>query len=413
MTNKYQEEPEGYTLSTVAAEAARCLLCHDAPCSKACPAHVDPARFIRSVRFRNFKGAAETIRENNALGAVCARVCPTERYCESACTRAKIDRPIDIGGIQRFVTDFEAADKMEILHKGKPNGKKVAIIGAGPSGLQAAVTLLEQGFAVDVYDAHDKAGGYLSYGIPEYRLPQEIVDIEVNRIKKLGANFKLGTKVGQDVAFDDLKANYDAVLVAIGFSAAKTLPMFDHNIVAESAIAFLKEVRETHGEHMNLPDDVLVIGGGDVAMDASTTLKKLGVAHVTDVAYEEFKEFLASKKELAGTRKAGVTLIDGYVPTAVDRNKVTFKHRFADNELTITADKIILAIGQKLDASGIDIDVQHNEVPIYGHQYRTKDNKVFVTGDITPGDQTVVWAVQKGKEAANAIAQELGGQKDD
>ena len=141
MTSKYETESKGYTMTTVMQEAARCLLCHDAPCSQACPAHTNPAKFIRSVLFRNVKGAAETIRENNALGSICARVCPTERYCEKACTRAKIDGPIDIGGIQRYVTDMERKMNMKILKAGKPNGMSIAIIGSGPSGLQAATTL--------------------------------------------------------------------------------------------------------------------------------------------------------------------------------------------------------------------------------------------------------------------------------
>ena len=176
MTSKYQTEAKGYTMTTVMQEAARCLLCEDAPCSKACPAHTNPAKFIRSVRFRNVKGAAETIRENNALGAICARVCPTERYCESACTRAKIDGPIDIGGIQRYVTDMERKENMQILHAGKPNGMNIALIGSGPAGLQAVTTLLQKGYAVDIYEKNAKAGGYLTYGIPEYRLPESIVE---------------------------------------------------------------------------------------------------------------------------------------------------------------------------------------------------------------------------------------------
>ena len=151
MTKKYTEELErGYSVSTVMEEAQRCLLCYDAPCSKACPAGTDPAKFIRSVRFRNFKGAAETIRVNNVLGAVCARVCPTERYCESGCSRCGIDKPIDIGGIQRFVTDFEAACGMKVLEKGAANGKRIAVIGSGPAGLQAAATLLQLGYEVEI-----------------------------------------------------------------------------------------------------------------------------------------------------------------------------------------------------------------------------------------------------------------------
>ena len=172
MATPYTEElGQAYTGATVAQEAARCLLCHDAPCSKGCPASTDPASFIRSVRFRNFKGAAATIRSNNALGAVCARVCPTERTCELACSRTGIDRPIDIGGIQRFVCDFEESCGMEVLAAGTPNGKSVAIVGSGPAGLQAAASLRVLGYAVDIYEAEKAAGGVLRYGIPEYRLP--------------------------------------------------------------------------------------------------------------------------------------------------------------------------------------------------------------------------------------------------
>lgn len=412
MTSKYNQEPKGYTMSTVMQEAARCLLCEDAPCSKACPAHTNPAKFIRSVRFRNVKGAAETIRENNALGAICARVCPTERYCEKACTRAKIDGPIDISGIQRYVTDMERKENMQILHAGKDNGMSIAIIGSGPAGLQAATTLRQKGYAVDIYEKQAKAGGYLTYGIPEYRLPEAIVDYEVQRIVNLGANIKYNVTVGKDITMDELKVKYNAVIVAIGASAAKTIPMFEHNICTESAISFLARAKENKG-NIDVPDNVLVIGGGDVAMDVVTTLKKLDVPHVTNVVYEEFDEFRASKKELEGAQKAGVTIIDGYEPKEVHQNCATFKHRKIDSELTITADKIILAVGQKVDADGLDIDIQHNEIPFREARYHTKDPKVFATGDIVDGDKTVVVAVQKGKEVAEEIDRVLGGQNND
>ena len=135
MSEKYLKEYEaGFTPRLVMEEASRCLLCHDAPCSQACPAGTDPAKFIRSVRFKNFKGAAETVRINNVLGAICARVCPTERYCQQGCSRSGIDKPIDIGRIQRYVTDFEDACKMDILEVKPSNGKKVAVVGAGPAG---------------------------------------------------------------------------------------------------------------------------------------------------------------------------------------------------------------------------------------------------------------------------------------
>lgn len=405
MTRGYSDETQqGYTMDTVMEEAQRCLLCLDAPCSAACPAGTDPARFIRSVRFRNLKGAAETIRENNAIGGVCARVCPTERYCQQACSRCGIDRPIDIGGIQRFVTDFEETVGMEILKKGAANGKKIGIIGSGPSGLQAAAALLGLGYEVHIYEKSEKAGGYLRYGIPEYRLPERVVDREIEKIEKMGAEFHCGTDIGTDCTMDELKETYDAVLVAAGASVGKWLPMFEGNDRTETAVEFLARVKEKGGKE-EVPDHVVVIGGGDVAMDAATTLKRLGAKRVTDVAYEELCEFLASEKELEGARQAGVTIIDGYIPEQVDGNTVTFKHRHMDARLCLGADKIILAVGQKPDVKSLGLEMEGNEAKADG--YRTADPKVFVTGDLAEGDKTVVWAVRKGKEAAQAIHESL------
>lgn len=405
MTKKYSQELEqGYTMSAVMEEAQRCLLCHDAPCSNACPAGTDPAKFIRSVRFRNFKGAAETIRSNNALGAACARICPTERYCEQGCSRCGIDKPINIGGIQRFVTDFEEACGMKVLEKGEANGKSVAVVGSGPAGLQAAATLLQLGYAVDVYEKGAKAGGFLRSGIPEYRLPDAVVDSEVARIAELGANFKYNTEVGKD-GLEDLKAKYDAVLVAVGIGQPMMLEMFEGNPYAVPAVTFLAEVDEKKGE-VDLPDNALVIGGGDAAMDVATTLKMLGVQNVTTVTRKELSDFRASKAELETARAQGVTIVDGYAPVAVDGKVVTFRHRKLNSELKIEADKIVLAVGQKTDADKLGLKIVKNEVDFEGYQ---ADGKVFVAGDIAKGDKTAVWAVRKGKAAAYEIHNYLGG----
>lgn len=405
MTKKYSQELEqGYTMSTVMEEAQRCLLCHDAPCSNACPAGTDPAKFIRSVRFRNFKGAAETIRSNNALGAACARICPTERYCEQGCSRCGIDKPINIGGIQRFVTDFEEACGMKVLEKGPANGKSVAIVGSGPAGLQAAATLLQLGYAVDVYEKNAKAGGFLRSGIPEYRLPDAVVDTEVARIAELGANFHYNTDICKD-GLEQLKANYDAVLVAVGIGQPMMLEMFEGNPYAVPAVTFLAEVDEKKGE-VDLPDNALVIGGGDAAMDVATTLKMLGVQNVTTVTRKELSDFRASKAELETARAQGVTIVDGYAPVAVDGKVVTFRHRKLNSELKIEADKIVLAVGQSTDADKLGLKIVKNEVDFEGYQ---ADGKVFVAGDIAKGDKTAVWAVRKGKAAAYEIHNYLGG----
>ncbi|EAA1745493.1 dihydropyrimidine dehydrogenase, partial [Escherichia coli] len=204
--NYLDELTPAFTPLLAIKEASRCLLCHDAPCSQACPAQTDPGKFIRSIYFRNFKGAAETIRENNALGAVCARVCPTEKLCQSGCTRAGVDAPIDIGRLQRFVTDFEQQTGMEIYQPGTKTLGKVAIIGAGPAGLQASVTLTNQGYDVTIYEKEAHPGGWLRNGIPQFRLPQSVLDAEIARIEKMGVTIKCNNEVGNTLTLEQLKA---------------------------------------------------------------------------------------------------------------------------------------------------------------------------------------------------------------
>lgn len=393
-----------YTPLTAMEEASRCLLCEDAPCSADCPAGTDPGRFIRSIRFLNDEGAAATILSNNALGDVCARVCPTERYCERRCTRAEVDRPIDIKGLQRFATDFAAALSMEVLEAGPDTGRSVAVVGSGPGALQAAATLRRMGHAVDVYERDTVAGGMLAHGIPAYRLPDDVVAAAVSRIERLGAKVHTGVRVGAGCAVtcQGLLEDHDALLVDVGFSAGKTIPIFDGDPAVELAVDFLARVRAAEGE-VTVPDNVLVIGGGDVAMDVSTTLKRLGARTVTDVVWEESDAFLASEEELAGARGAGVTLVDGYAPVAADGGVVTFRHRVIDAELTVRADLVILAVGQRADVCGLDIDLELDGNEVAGGGPATSVPRVFVTGDLMAGDKTVVWAVRKGKMAAAAI----------
>ena len=402
MSEKYMKEYEaGFNPRLVMEEASRCLLCHDAPCSKACPAGTDPAKFIRSVRFKNVKGAAETVRVNNILGAICARVCPTERYCQLGCSRSGIDKPIDIGRIQRYVTDSEDAFKMDILEVKKPNGKKVAVIGSGPAGLSVAGYLQMEGYSVTIFEKDAKAGGYLRYGIPEYRLPTTVVDKEIKRIEKLGVTIETNHPV-EDV--NTLKKEYEAVVVATGHSKGKMLPIFEGKRFVKTAVDFLHEVKRRKG-NIKVPENVLVIGGGDVAMDTVTTLKLLGVKQVTDVVYETFEEFKASKKELSGAQEQGVSIIDGYVPVALKGKKVVFEHRFIKAKLEVKADLIILAVGQYTEANKFGFEVNKLQEVTNGNK-----NGIFVCGDIAPGgEKTVVYAVKNAKEVASSVKKYLGG----
>ena len=404
MSKNYLEEYDAaFTPKLVMEEASRCLLCHDAPCSKSCPAGTDPAKFIRSVRFRNVKGAAETVRINNILGAICARVCPTERYCQQGCSRSGIDKPIDIGRIQRYITDFEDSLKMDILEKKPNNGKKVAVVGSGPAGLSSAGYLALEGFEVTIFEKEAKAGGFLRYGIPEYRLPSPVVDKEIKRIEKLGVKIICNSPV-EDL--EKLKKEFDAVVVACGFNKGKVLPIFAGKRFVKTAVDFLHNAKKKKG-NIKLPENVLVIGGGDVAMDTVTTLKLLGVPHVTDVVYETFAEFKASKKELMNSQEQGVTIIDGYIPVSLKGKTVKFQHRFIPSELKIKADLIILAVGQYTEAGLLGLEVKKTQ-EVEETNNRVKDN-LFVAGDIAHGEKTVVYAVRSGKEVCYAVKKFLGG----
>lgn len=410
MSEKYQEEYEvGFTPRLVMEEASRCLLCLDAPCSSSCPAGTDPAKFIRSLRFKNVKGAAETVRINNILGAICARVCPTERYCQEGCSRSGIDKPIDIGRIQRYITDFEDALKMDILEVKESNGKKVAVVGSGPAGLTVAAELAKDGYQVTIYEKDAKAGGYLRYGIPEYRLPNEVVDKEIKRIVELGVDIVLNTKIGEDVKIEQLRKENDAVILAVGYSEGKMLPMFENNRKVIKAVDWLKKCKDKKGK-VKVPENVLVVGGGDVAMDVVTSLKLLGCPHVTDVVYEQFSEFRASKKELNNAQEQGVTIIDGYVPVAVARGGIVkFKHRVIPAELKVKADLIILAVGQVPNVDNLGVNLEKGEVNARG--CRVPDTNIFFAGDIGHGEKTVVWGVRSGKEVAFEVKRFLGGKK--
>ncbi|BBR59618.1 MULTISPECIES: NAD(P)-dependent oxidoreductase [Enterobacteriaceae] len=400
--HEYQAELiPAFTPLLAIKEASRCLLCHDAPCSQSCPAETDPGKFIRSVYFRNIKGAAETIRENNALGAVCARVCPTEKLCQQGCSRSGIDTPIDIGRLQRFVTDFEQQTAMQIYQPGRKDKGKVAIIGAGPAGLQASVTLTNLGYDVTLFEKEAQPGGWLRHGIPEFRLPQKVLDTEIARISEMGVTIRCGCEVGKNLTLAELKTDYRAVLLTVGMSKGSTLPLFNDASQVEIAVDFLQHAR-TSGGNISVPQSALIVGGGDVAMDVASTLKILGCPSVTCVAREEMAEFPASDKEFTTTQALGVSIIDGFTPVAVTGNNVTFQHVRLPGELTLTAERIYLAVGQRAELEAFaGIQAQRNIVET--RNYQTRDPQLFAAGDIVKGDKTVVYAVKTGKEAAQAI----------
>ncbi len=413
-----QEVVPPFTPSTAMEEASRCLLCLDAPCSRDCPAGTDPGAFIRSIRFENFKGSAEIIRKNNILGGICGRVCPVEVLCEEACSRTDIDRPIEIGRLQRFATDYEKATNYKVLEPVPATKEKVAMIGSGPGSLAAATELALKGYGVTVFDDKEKPGGVLTYGIVPSRLPQYIVDEEIQYIKDLGVEFVQKTRVGKDVSIDELKKRgFKAFMIGAGMQAGKTLdiPGIELDGVVR-AVDYLAEARTSDGK-TDTGKNVVVIGGGDVAMDCASTARLLGGQ--STILYRRTREEMpATKEEVTHCEHIGVRFYWTFTPEEIigENNAVKGikgKGSRDASYIFLEADKVVLAIGQEPeDLTGMVPGLrfsEHNKFIISENQDgKTNLPDVFVAGDIVGGARkTVVHAVEAGKKAAESIDEYL------
>ena len=403
--NYTAEAVAGFTHRTAMEEAARCLLCHDAPCSKGCPAGTDPAKFIRSIRFRNDRGAAETIRENNILGGTCARVCPYDILCEEACSRCGIDKPIEIGKLQRYAIEQEEAYGMKTLSAPEKKVGNVACVGAGPASLAVAAELAKAGYNVTILEREAKAGGVLTYGIVPSRLPQAVVDHDIAQVEGLGVKFQFNT----EVKAADLDA-YDAVFVGAGLWA-DNLPKIDGIELdgVYAAVDFLKEAR-TKAEGFNPGKKVLVVGGGDVAVDCAVSAKLLGAEDVKIVYRRTLEEAPGNMTEFHYALSLGIGMTTGMAPAAVKGNgkveAVEFKG-FRDEaaELTLSADTIVFATGQKAEdmAAVAGVKVTDKGTIAADDAGATDVEKIFAAGDIVNGGKTVVEAVAAGKVAAASM----------
>ena len=403
--NYTAEAVAGFNHRTAMEEAARCLLCHDAPCSKGCPAGTDPAKFIRSIRFRNDRGAAETIRENNILGGTCARVCPYDRLCEEACSRCGIDKPIEIGKLQRYAIEQEEAYGMKTLSAPEKKVGNVACVGAGPASLAVAAELAKAGYNVTILEREAKAGGVLTYGIVPSRLPQAVVDHDIAQVEGLGVKFQFNT----EVKAADLDA-YDAVFVGAGLWA-DNLPKIDGIELdgVYAAVDFLKEAR-TKAEGFNPGKKVLVVGGGDVAVDCAVSAKLLGAEDVKIVYRRTLEEAPGNMTEFHYALSLGIGMTTGMAPAAVKGNgkveAVEFKG-FRDEaaELTLSADTIVFATGQKAEdmAAVAGVKVTDKGTIAADDAGATDVEKIFAAGDIVNGGKTVVEAVAAGKVAAASM----------
>jgi len=406
---KYTSEAvAGFTHRTALEEAARCLLCHDAPCSKSCPAETDPAKFIRSIRFRNPKGAAEVIRENNVLGGSCARICPYDNLCEEACSRCGIDRPIEIGKLQRYAIEQEKAFKMKTLKApAKKKAGKVACVGAGPASLACAAELAKAGYKVTIFEREEKAGGVLTYGITPSRLPQAVVDHDVAQVKGLGVKFEFGKEVGKKV--DLSKMDFDAIFIGAGLWGSVLPDIAGTDLKGVyTAVDFLKNAR-TKKDTFKFGDKVVVVGGGDVAVDCAISAKLLGASDVRIVYRRTLEEAPGHMAEFHYALDLGIGITTNMAPLALEgKSKLqfaTFKGRDKKSELKLAADTIVFAIGQKAEDMTKIMPVNLNDKGGVKANSSGKTNlaKVFAAGDVVNGGKTVVDAVREGKNAATSI----------
>lgn len=382
---------KGLDSRTAMAEASRCLLCHDAPCSNACPAGTDPARFIRSLRFKNVWGAAETIRENNPLGGSCAFICPVNELCEGACVRAGLDHPVQIAKLQRFVTGQERKMDMTILKAGSPNGKKVACIGAGPASLACASVLAREGCQVTIFEQSSQPGGMLSLGIPRFRLPQEIIDFDLARIEKLGVEFRYNTTLSAN-GINELMKQVDAVFIGAGLWKPKTLDLPGKNLDGIiHAIDYLQNARRYGPSEKG--NRIVVIGDGDVAMDCATTAQALGAVSVKLVFCRPIADASANIAETLLAVNMGIPVLTEFFPKTINgkSGRVTdISFTGADNRsvMNLQTDKVILAVGQERSDELANVP---------------KQKGLFSGGDWANGGKTVVAAIAEGKKAGQAI----------
>lgn len=402
-----------------------------APCKAACPAHVPIQAYINLAKNGKYREALAMIKTENPFPSVCGRVC--NKRCEDACTRGTIDKPVSIDAIKKFVADLELRSKDRYVPEkivqsvyGKFD-EKIAIIGAGPAGLSAAYYLAEMGYKPTVFEKNAAPGGMLTYGIPSYKLEKDVIEAEIDVIRALGAEIKCGVEVGKDITIQQLKEQgYKAFYIAIGCQGGRRPGVA--NDTAEGTDIAVEYLRKSYETRENYEGDVVVVGGGNVAVDCARNAHRLGAKSVKMFSLEQREEMPASKEEIAETLAEDIEVNNGWGPKEVlvdDKGAVTgivFKRcvrvfdenkRFApvydDNDtMTVDAGKIVFAIGQAIEwgklLEGTKVTFWHGNYPMADKlTYQTADEDIFVGGDVFTGPRFVIDAIAAGHEVAESL----------
>ncbi|MFN3643473.1 MAG: NAD(P)-dependent oxidoreductase [Gemmobacter sp.] len=397
--------------------ADRCYFCHDAPCVTACPTAIDIPLFIRQIATGTPEAAATTIWSQNILGGMCARVCPTETLCEEACVREAAEgKPVEIGRLQRFATDTAMARGLHPFTRAAPTGRRVAVVGAGPAGLACAHRLAMHGHEVTVFDAREKPGGLNEYGIATYKTTGGFAQAEVDWLLSIGGiAIETGKALGADFTLDDLRGRFDAVFLGMGLGGVNALRA-PGEALATAAVDFIAGLRQA-GDWGAVPvgRDVVVIGGGMTAVDASVQAKLLGAETVTMVYRRGPDKLSASGYEQAHAQTAGVRIVTNAAPVAVHGNGSAAEVEFAYTEdgpeglrllperFRLKADQVFKAIGQTLEGVPAGLALAGGKIAVTGPG-RTTLPGVWAGGDCAAGgDDLTVTAVAEGRDAAEDI----------
>ncbi len=399
----------------------RCYFCYDAPCMTACPTAIDIPMFIRQISTGNPLGSAKTIFDQNILGGMCARVCPTETLCEEVCVRNTAeDRPVEIGRLQRYATDIAMEAGRQFFERKPPSGKKIAVIGAGPAGLAAAHRLAVNGHDVTILEAREKSGGLNEYGIATYKAVDDFAQREVDYVTAIGGiAIEHGKVLGRDFSLSDLTGQYDAVFLGMGLSGVNGLGVEGESLSGvDDAVDFIAALRQAENKaSVPIGRRVVVIGGGMTAIDAAVQAKLLGAEEVT-ICYRRGKENMNAstwEQDLAASR--GVIIRHWLAPKSIigkDGKVAGIEVEYTamkDGKLAATgetgiiaADQIFKAIGQTFIASGLGaLQFEKGKIVVDAEGHTSMEN-VWAGGDcIGRGEDLTVSAVAQGRDAAESI----------